>query len=180
MKTSLHQDFRSTLFDQIDCFLGRVDPVRRVDDFEIAEIEVRRSRRLLDPGGRTHEYRFDESCLCCFDCASQSRVFTRVGHCGGNGCETLASLQQLFILARSCFRAHLSSCFAAAPVSFNSNVSTMAISTPKSIGRHARWKCGNSSCEAPPETCCRLQPNTGPSKALKVKVRKLTTTGAVP
>src|SRR5262249_37670865 len=63
---------------------------------------------LLDLGGRTHEYRLDESCLGCFNCASQSRLFARVCHCSRNCFETLASLQQLFILSGSCFRAHLS------------------------------------------------------------------------
>src|SRR5262245_1367767 len=58
---------------------------------------------------------------------------------------------------------------AAGPVSFNKRANTIAITTPTSIGLNACWKCCTSSSEAPPETFCKLHPNTGPSKALKVK-----------
>src|SRR5215217_6250738 len=68
----------------------------------------------------------------------------------------------------------------AGPVSFKPSVSKTASATPKRRGVKVVWKCCNSIDTAPPDTLCRIRPNTGPNNALKVKLIKLTTPVAVP
>src|SRR6185436_19413453 len=139
MKTPLHQHFGSALFDEIDSFFRGVDAVGSIDDFEFAEIDVGRPRGLLDFRGRTHEYGLDESCLRRFDRAFQSRFFARMRHGCRNRLDSFATLQQSLVFSGSClllahFYSRLTSSFAADPVSFRKRHSTIAITTPTSIG----------------------------------------------
>src|SRR5262249_10110565 len=104
-------------------------------------------------------------------------------HRSRNWVQHSASFEQFFIFSGSCFLAHcITSEFfrTADPVSFKIKARMIAMATPYKRGVNAVWKCSSSICAAPPEARCKIPAKTGPNKALKVKLRKLTTPVAVP
>src|SRR3569832_170806 len=158
-----------------------------IDDLQIADIDFGCRRRLCDLRGWSNQYRNYQPLLRRFYGALQSRCFARMDHCGGNGRKSLAPREQSFIFSCSSCCLHLISPHVprrllrtAGPVSFKTSVNKTARASPKSRGVKVVWKCCNSIDAAPPDTLCRIRPNTGPNNALKVKIIKLTTPVAVP
>ena len=189
VQAALHQQFGLALANQFDRLGGRGMAVRHVDDLQRCRGSIPAAFAISSilAAGPTR-IGVISPCSPASMAPASADCFAGMRHCGRNRLEAFALHQQLFVFSRSGCGFIRSpqlpvTSLHEPPVRSLSAGNVRTIGQADAVQQAARTWSGSARakpCAAPPETVSRTRPKTGPSSALKVKFRKLTTPVAVP